>query len=208
VKRPIPEPPGPSLSELPQGPVHLDFEILAGLPRAHDEWEARAAWLAHLRAHGEALAVLAVDQAEGEARERAQLAADRLRALLRQGYTTLDATAAERFDLAAPLPELAPWPPVFAGGPVTPELKTIMAAALRWEHLSDLAAWARALAYYATGMQSQTPPAVRALARKHLHRLLDAAEKGLDVGEAREPAPARTPPKAKRTKAARKGGRR
>ena len=66
--------------------VSLDSEVRHGLPGAGAEMEARGAWLDHVRTHGEALAALAVEGAKGD--PAVKLAADRFRALLRQGHAS------------------------------------------------------------------------------------------------------------------------
>jgi hypothetical protein len=187
------EDPGASVppeGELPKGLVRIDFEIRGGLPGAHEEWEARALWLGHVRAHAESLAAIAVDRTRGEQdQERTALAAERLRAMLRQGYATLIAHASERLDLVTLPPELKPWPPAFAGEPIPHAIEIIMKHPLRWEDINDLAAWARAIAYYASGVQFGAPPTVRSLARERLCKLIDAARRGLGT-EAAPCAPA------------------
>jgi hypothetical protein len=45
----------------PEGDVRLDFEIRADQAGAADEWAQRGAWLDHVCAHGEALAVVVWD---------------------------------------------------------------------------------------------------------------------------------------------------
>lgn len=92
--------------------------------------------------------------------------------------------------------------PAFAGEPISPETRRIMTEPLCWEDDGAFIAWAQAIAYYASGARSSAAPPVRALARKHLQRLLDAAEKGLDVAAANEAAPARMRTTVRRTQRA------
>jgi hypothetical protein len=182
VEREAPGATLPPEGKRPKGLVRLDFEIRGGLPGAHEEWEVRAVWLGHVRAHAESLAAVAIDRTRGEPeQERTKLAARRLRAMLRQGHATLGSHTSERLDLVTPSPEMKPWPPAFAGEPIPQAIEMIMAYPLRWEDVSYLAAWARAIAYYASGVQFGAPPAVQSLARERLRRLIDAARMGLAV---------------------------
>jgi hypothetical protein len=163
--------------------VRLDFEIDTTHRGDRNEHEARGVWYAHVTTHAEALASLAVDLTTGDAHRHAETVANRLRALLHQGRAALAPGVGGRLDLAAPLPKVQPWPPLFAGERSTSEMAALMATPLQWSDVYALAAWAHAFAYFATGMLHGTPPAVRAQARGRLHRLLDAASEGLDLGE-------------------------
>ncbi len=168
----------------PQGTVRLDFEIDADVPGMREEWAARRAWLAHVRTHGEALAKLAVEGASPEAKARITLTADRFRALLRQAQAGRCAgiLAEDRLDLATPLPNVKPWPPIFAGEPLSPTAARRMSRPLDWTYLPHIADWARAFAYYTTGLRGSAT--VTHLAHRHLRALLHAALDGLDPDEA------------------------
>lgn len=165
-----------------EGPVLLDFNIYGDQPDANQQWHKRAAWLGFLRTHGEAMAQIAVELSTGDLRERVQIIADRLRSLLKQGQSTMAARESKRLDLAAPLPTVDPWPPVFAGEPVSRAHGHLLAYPLNWHAPHELANWARAFAYYATGLRALSPQAVERLAFERLRRLLLMATEGLDVG--------------------------
>ncbi len=64
---------------------------------------------------------------------------------------------------------MKPWPPAFAGEPIPHPIALIMTRPLRWEDVNDLAAWARAIAYYASGVQPGASPAVRIQSKLTFH---------------------------------------
>jgi hypothetical protein len=167
--------------KLPERPVHLAFEVHYGLPNANEEMQARTLWLGHLRMHAGALAALAVDRTEGETRDRAILVAERLGTLLKQG-NTMNGDFMRRLDLAAPLPDMKPWPPVFAGEPPSQQAEEAMRPPLNWDRLDDVAAWARQVVYFLSGLHQDSSQPVQGVAVLHLRRLIDAAAQGLVTG--------------------------
>ncbi len=195
-------------AKLPEGPVHLDFEIRGDLPGAEAEWQARSDWLGHVGAHARALAALAVDRTEGETRERAVLVAERLGALLQRGHATRR-NAVKRLDLAAPLPDVKPWPPVYAGEPASGAARLIMSHALNWCNAWALAEWRRQIAYYASGMVGYPAQPAQVGAAMVLRGLLAAAVQGLADEEryaAVRPAAPAPPAVSRKRKAGKRGG--
>lgn len=176
-----PGPAHPLAPKLPDRPLHLAFKLLPGLPDTAEELQARTHWLGHLRTHAGALAALAVDRTEGETRERATLVAERLAALLQQA-TTATYNSIHRLDLAAPLPEVKPWPPLFAGEPPSPTVEHTLATTLNWHNVNDVARWARLLAYLVSGLHDKAPSPLQAIAIVRLRRLLNVATRGLMTG--------------------------
>lgn len=202
--------PAPRLdTKLPDRPVNLAFEVHHDLPSANEELQARTLWLGHLRMHAGALAALALDRTEGETRDRAILVAERLAMLLRQG-NTMNGDFMRRLDLAAPLPDMKPWPPLFAGEPPSEQAEAAMRPPLNWYRLDDVAAWARQVAYFLSGLHHHASQTVQAVAVVRLRRLIDAAAQGLATGTCAYvagPAAAASPGKtAPRKRRAKKGG--
>ncbi len=81
--------------------------------------------------------------------------------------------------MAAPLPEMKPWPPVFAGEPPSEAVETVLARTLNWHDLEDVARWARLLAYFVSALHNKSPSSLQAIAVLRLRRLLDAGARGL-----------------------------
>ena len=174
----------PRLPPEPEGPVPLDFEIRPSDRASSREWLMRAAWLAHVRAHGQALADLAVKGAPGDA--GVKLVADRFRDLLRLARSS---RFAERpLDLLTTPPVLERWPPVFSGEPLSPEMEAAITEPLAWDSTNKIAVWCRTFAHIVPGLSNRF--AVDKIARQHLAALLSSALSGLErVNEARRGDP-------------------
>ena len=156
----------------------------------------------HVWKHGDALATLAIDGATGQTRERVKLTAERFRALLAAARCSRG-FGPHPLDLASPLPGVSPWPPVFAGEPLSRDMETLMRSRfLAWTSERELPQWARAVAYFAAALRDASP-VVHDLAHRHLRRLLDIARAGLWDGHG--PPPARAPKPVKSRKAPKPG---
>ena len=118
----------------------------------------------------------------------------------------------QRLDLAALLPNVKPWPPVFAGEPPPRDAEAIMASTLHWHDLHAVNAWARQLACYTSGLHGHPPQTVERLAILGLRRVIDAAARGLmsklcTTQEERDAAAKPSaPPRAPRQRRPKKGG--
>ena len=101
---------------------------------------------------------------------------------------------------------MKPWPPVFAGEPPSPQAEEAMRPPLNWYKLDDVAAWARQVAYFLSGLHRDSSQPVQGVAVLHLRRLIDAAARGLATGTcafvappaAAAASPSKKPPRKRR----------
>jgi hypothetical protein len=99
------------------------------------------------------------------------------------------AQESRQLDLAATLPQTAPWPPIFVGEPATTDMKQLLARGLNSNDVNNLARWGRAFAYYATAMLNRSPHSVPAVARERIHGLLSTSLHGFRLDSLALPGP-------------------